>query len=142
MNRSMRITVLYVLIVFWALRPDGVVAQVPNDSLQAKNTKIDSSATSEMIQSLANGLSQNLNRSGAEEGEMLLPVIQIDAVIEKPGVSLIPKKIKTDVGRVDLGERSFDQELKTRPKEVPEIPIELESEKKIEKIKTLLGKKK
>lgn len=139
----MRVTLLYVLIVFWtSLCPNGVSAQVPPDTTQAGNAKIDTSTTSDLIQSLANGLSQNLNRSGAEEGEMLLPVIQIDAVIEKPGVSLIPKKIKTDVGRIDLGERSFDQELKTRPREVPEIPIELESEKKIEKLKTIVGKKK
>jgi hypothetical protein len=66
--------------------------------------------------------------------EFILETIRIEAVIEKPSVTLIPKKAKTDVGDVPLNIRSFDKEIKTKPKSLSTYGEELETGKKIKKL--------
>lgn len=66
--------------------------------------------------------------------EIVLQNIQIEAILEKPSVTLIPKKVKTDVGKVPLNIRSFDKELKTKPKSLSSYGEDLETGKKIKNI--------
>ena len=113
------------------------VAQVTVAQQKDEKKEITSKAKSD---SSATAKSDTSSRKMGEE--IMLMTIRIEAVVEKPGVSLIPKKLKTDVGQVEFAERSFDHELKSKPKEVPETAEELESEKKIEKLMKLIGKKK
>ncbi len=72
--------------------------------------------------------------------EYILQTIRIEAVIEKPTVTLIPKRAETDVGEVPFRARSFDKELKTKPKALSDYGEELENAKRIQKIKKLLVK--
>jgi hypothetical protein len=66
--------------------------------------------------------------------ETILDIIPIEAIIEKPSVTLVPKKAKTDVGKVPLNIRSFDKELKTKPVSLSSYGEDLETGKKIKNI--------
>ena len=79
-------------------------------------------------------------RRNQEFQEIILETIQIEAVIEKPSVTLIPKRAKTDVGEVPFRPRSFDRELKEKPGVLSSYGQELENAKRIKKIKKALAK--
>lgn len=49
------------------------------------------------------------------EGEIVLEEISIEAVIEKPRVSIVPKRMNPEFGELELINRSFDHELKSFP---------------------------
>ncbi|OGB99244.1 hypothetical protein A2V82_12510 [candidate division KSB1 bacterium RBG_16_48_16] len=72
--------------------------------------------------------------------EQILETIRIEAVVEKPRVTLIPKRHETDIGEARLEQRSFEKELKAKPDILTEYGKDLESGKKIKKIKKLLDK--
>jgi len=72
--------------------------------------------------------------------EFVLETIRIEAVVEKPSVTLIPKRIETDVGDIPFGNRSFDRELKKMPKIISSYGRELENAKRIKKLKKMLDK--
>jgi hypothetical protein len=73
--------------------------------------------------------------------EQILETIRIEAVVEKPSVTLIPKKAETDVGDVPFSIKSFDKELQAKPEIIMEYGKELEGGKRIEKLKKILEKK-
>ena len=73
--------------------------------------------------------------------ETILEPIRIEAVIEMPRVALIPKRVETEMGKLDFGYRSFDKELRAKPKVLSSILEELESAKKIRELKKTLAKK-
>jgi hypothetical protein len=79
--------------------------------------------------------------SGAEE-EMELEAIAIEAIIEKPNVDIIPKRIAPDLEEVEFVERSFDRELKEVPKDLLLLDDDLDRVAKLEGLKKLLEKKK
>jgi|GEM_PF-1737004 len=79
-------------------------------------------------------------RAPAAFEEQILETIKIEAVVEKPSVTLIPKRAETEVGQVPFGHRSFDNELKEKPKIVSNYGQELESTKRIKKMKKVLAK--
>jgi len=74
--------------------------------------------------------------------ETVLDPIKIEALVEKPSVTLIPKRAQTDVGQLPFGNRSFDKELKEKPKILSDYGKELESTKRIKELKKLLAKEK
>jgi hypothetical protein len=84
----------------------------------------------------------NINKSGqsVEMNEFILETIRIEAIIEKPNVALIPKKVETDVGELPFNRRSFDEELKASPEEFINYGKELESGKRISTLKKTLAK--
>ena len=75
--------------------------------------------------------------SGAFE-EQILETIRIEAVIEKPSVTLIPKRIETDIKHEPLPKRSFEKELSAKPEIILEYGKHLESGKRIQKFKKVL----
>ncbi len=82
------------------------------------------------------------NQQRYEFEEFILETIRIEAVIERPSVTLIPKKAETQVGEVKLERRSFLNELNAKPKEFSKYHEKLESGKRIKKIKKVLAKEK
>jgi hypothetical protein len=72
--------------------------------------------------------------------EFILETIRIEAVIEKPSVTLIPKKIETDVGQLPFGNRSFEKELNAMPEMLKDYRKDLEEGKRIKKFKKKLAK--
>jgi hypothetical protein len=74
--------------------------------------------------------------------EMELEAIAIEAIIEKPNVDIIPKRITPDLEEVEFVERSFDRELKEVPKDLLLLDDDLDRVAKLEGLKKLLEKKK
>lgn len=81
--------------------------------------------------------------SGAEdEDEMELETIAIEAIIEKPNVDIIPKRVAPDLEEVEFVERSFERELKEVPKDLLLLDDDLDRVAKLEGLKKMLEKKK
>lgn len=74
--------------------------------------------------------------------ETELETIAIEAVIEKPNVDIIPKRIEPDLEEVEFVERSFDRELKEVPKDLLLLDDDLDRAAKLEGIKKHLENKK
>ncbi|MEE4310791.1 MAG: hypothetical protein V2J62_02880 [candidate division KSB1 bacterium] len=51
-----------------------------------------------------------------EVGEIELMEITIEAVIEKPRVAILPKRVEPELGEMEFIDRSFEEELKKGPK--------------------------
>lgn len=66
------------------------------------------------IQSTADTLSDAVNLVELD-GDIILDEINIDAVIEKPRVSILPKRIDPEFGEMEFVDRSFNKELKSVP---------------------------
>jgi hypothetical protein len=80
--------------------------------------------------------------SSAAKEEMELEAISIEAIIEKPNVDIIPKRVTPDLEEVEFVERSFDRELKEVPKDLLLLDDDLDRVAKLEGLKKLLEKKK
>lgn len=76
------------------------------------------------------------------EKEILLEDIHIEAVIEKPGVTLIPKRIEPEVSTVPLAPRSFEAEIQDRPEKLDQEMDKYEAPEKAKDIKKYLAKQK
>ena len=77
------------------------------------------------------------------EEEIELLEINIEAVIEKPRVAILPKRIEPQLGEMKFVDRSFENELKKVPDKPMIIDSRLFTPKKIEDLKQkLLNKKK
>lgn len=80
--------------------------------------------------------------SAVAEDDMELEAIAIEAIIEKPNVDIIPKRVTPDLEEVEFVERSFDRELKEVPKDLLLLDDDLDRVAKLEGLKKLLEKKK
>lgn len=80
--------------------------------------------------------------SSATKEEMELEAIAIEAIIEKPNVDIIPKRVMPDLEEVEFVERSFDRELKEVPKDLLLLDDDLDRVAKLEGLKKLMEKKK
>lgn len=77
------------------------------------------------------------------EGEIELLEINIEAVIEKPRVAILPRRVEPQLSEMEFINRSFENELKKAPDKPMIIDSRLFAPKKIEDLKqTLLDKKK
>lgn len=74
--------------------------------------------------------------------EVSLEDIHIEAVIEKPAVTLIPKRVAPEVGEAAPLTRSFDVELKQRPVFLDEVVREKEEGARMQTAKKNLAKEK
>lgn len=74
--------------------------------------------------------------------EIELAEINIEAVIEKPSVSIIPKRIAAELTEMEFIDRSFEKELKKAPNKPLIIDDRLFVPQKIENLKQNLIKKK
>ncbi len=75
--------------------------------------------------------------------EIELMEIQIEAVIEKPSVAILPKRMEPELGEVEFVNRSFEKELKQVPEKPMIIDNRLWGPKKVEDFKAkLIGSKK
>jgi len=79
---------------------------------------------------------------GQQGQELVLEEIYIEPVIEKPNVSIVPRRQTPDFGEVELVKRSFARELKSAPKKIMVLDEKLESARRVEKLKKILAKKK
>ncbi len=80
--------------------------------------------------------------TGISGGELVLGEINIEAIIEKPNVDIIPSRVKPNVEDVAFIDRSFEHELKEIPKNFLLYDEALDSPKKLDQLFQLLRKKK
>lgn len=74
--------------------------------------------------------------------EVSLEDIHIDALVEKPAVTLIPRRIPPDLRDAPEMSRSFDRELKQRPLFLQELLQDMESGQRLQVNKKNLAKEK
>ncbi|MDZ7362965.1 MAG: hypothetical protein ONB46_19920 [candidate division KSB1 bacterium] len=74
--------------------------------------------------------------------ELELEAIAIEAIIEKPNVNIIPRRLEPDLEEVEFVERSFDRELKEVPRDLLLLDDDLDRVARLEGLKKLLEKKK
>jgi hypothetical protein len=74
--------------------------------------------------------------------ELELESISIEAIIEKPNVDIIPKRVEPELEEVEFVERSFDRELKELPKDLLLLDDDLDRVARLEGLKKVLEKKK
>lgn len=117
--------------LFLLLLSLNVIAQ---ESQQKPNNSITQSDTSDSIKN--NVANVNL------EGDIILEEISIEAIIEKPRVSFLPKRIDPEFGELEFIDRSFVQELKKFPDNPMISDKRLFEPKKIENLNRQLKKKK
>lgn len=72
--------------------------------------------------------------------EIELGEINIEAVIEKPSVAILPKRIEPELGETEFVNRSFEKELKQAPEKPMIMDNRLLAPKKIEDFKEKLKK--
>jgi hypothetical protein len=74
--------------------------------------------------------------------EMELESISIEAIVEKPNVDIIPKRVEPELEEVEFVERNFDRELKEAPKDLLLLDDDLDRVAKLEGLKKMLEKRK
>lgn len=74
-------------------------------------------------------------------GELVLGEINIEAIIEKPNVDIIPKRRKPKVEEIAFIDRSFAPEIREIPKDFHLYDKELDAPKKLDKLLKALEKK-
>ena len=106
----------------------GNSLRVAGDSLQAgkltKPAHSDTAATSN-----ANG-----------EGELDLGNIDIQAIIEKPNVGIIPSRIKPDLQEILVLDRSFDRELREIPRNLMLLDDDIDRPQKVSGLDNVIKK--
>jgi len=76
----------------------------------------------------------------SSQGEILLDALHLEAIIEKPSVSIVPKRIEPDLEEVEFINRKFNQEVKVVPAELFSLQIEKNRVQKIRDIDSILKK--
>ena len=66
--------------------------------------------------------------------ELILEEITIEGEIDRPNVIIMPKRVETDMEKIDL-EREFSKEINQAEGELPELEEELRKIESIESIK-------
>ena len=138
-----------ILIGIFALSflPAVVAAQTESNSAQTAATDTAKTAAPGTLKAKTPAKAVEASRpvkpdsSGAGE-EMELEAIAIEAIIEKPNVDIIPKRVTPDLEEVEFVERSFDRELKEVPKDLLLLDDDLDRVAKLEGLKKMLEKKK
>ena len=132
-----------VFVFAWAMAALAQTAeerQAPADSAQQKTTR----GTSSDLRLLDAGKTTTADREerGATgdqgkrtEEELELEAIAIEAVIEKPNVDIIPKRVRPDFEEVSFIERSFERELKEIPKDLLQLEDDLDKAQKVDALK-------
>lgn len=77
-----------------------------------------------------------------DPNELELEAIAIEAVVEKPNVDIIPKRVKPDFGEMRDLERSFARELKSVSKGILLHDDTIDQPQKVDGLKKIPAKKK
>lgn len=76
----------------------------------------------------------------SEGGELVLDEIDIQGEVEKPGVIVLPKRVDSEMGRIELG-RSFDEEVKNGVEALPQTEEALGQVDHVKSIKKAVERK-
>ena len=76
-----------------------------------------------------------------QTGEIKLDDLYLDALIEKPSVLILPKRIEPDLENVEFITRKFDRELKMVPEKLFDLQLGKKEIQKIRNLDKILKKK-
>ncbi len=76
----------------------------------------------------------------SDDGELVLDVIEIKGYVDKPGVTIIPKRVDTEMEEREIG-RSFEHEVKQGVGEIPMPEDDLRKVDRVQSIKKAIDKK-
>jgi hypothetical protein len=138
-----------ILIAIFALSflPALAVAQTDSSKVQAAAADSAKTAAHGTVKAVTPAKPVEASRpakpdSSGAGGEMELEAIAIEAIIEKPNVDIIPKRVAPNLEEMEFVERSFDRELKEVPKDLLLLDDDLDHVAKLEGLKKMLEKKK
>jgi hypothetical protein len=118
-----------------------LLSPADNALSQTETQKIDSTKTEKKLQDASReNVKPEVEKRSEEEIE--LAEINIEAVIEKPSVSIIPKRVAAELTEMEFIDRSFEKELKKAPNKPLIIDDRLFVPQKIENLKQKLIEKK
>ena len=107
------------------------------------NQKREIPAAVDSLKTPADSLKSSSKSIPVSSGEELeLEEIAIQAVIEKPNVDIIPKRVKPTFEEMRFIDRSFSHELKQIPKDLLLLGDELDQPKKVDALKKVIEKTK
>ena len=87
-----------------------------------------------------NNSSSVYNPAVSVQKEQVLEAIHVEAKIEKPSVSIIPKRIEPPLEEVEFVRRSFDRELKSLPQQMINFALGRSKVREIYEVKKILAK--
>jgi hypothetical protein len=115
-----------------------VILILGSQQLSAQQTKQQQADTVKMVTQ-----ADTTRKSTGMDDEIELMEINIEAVIEKPSVAILPKRIEPELGEAEFINRSFEKELKQAPDKLMIMDNRLFVPKKIEDLKEkLINRKK
>lgn len=79
--------------------------------------------------------------STTTSGAVKLDDLHLEAIIEKPSVSIMPKRVEPDLEKVEFITRKFDRELKMISEELFDLQVEKRNVAKIRDVEKILKKK-
>jgi len=127
------LTKLFVLLIIFSLA-FGFFMSGNAQTVQQKTDTTRSSVTTDSAKVTPNAF--------YEVGEIELLEINIEAVIEKPRVAILPKRVEPQLGEMEFVDRSFEKELKKMPDKPMIMDNRLFVPQKIENLKQKLLKNK
>lgn len=107
------------------------------DSLQRNSGLVRQQAPADTAKKLPAAVKEK-----SDLNELELEAIAIEAVIEKPNVDIIPKRVKPDFGEMRELERSFARELKSVSKGILLHDDTIDQPQKVDGLKKIPAKKK
>ncbi len=119
-----------------------VAAPASGQSSPQQNGSSQAPSAKTAADSLTAPAASSQDTTGISGGELVLGEINIEAIIEKPNVDIIPSRVKPKVEDVAFIDRSFEHELKEIPKNFLLYDEALDSPKKLDQLFQLLRKKK
>ncbi len=72
--------------------------------------------------------------------ELVLKALHVEAHIEKPSVSIVPKRIEPKLKEVEFIRRSFSKEIKNVPRELLYMEIKQSKSKQVAEARQMLRK--
>ena len=124
--------ILFLLFMVLLFITSNAYAQAQTDSTKSKKTTQAQDTTKAQKKPDIPGIGE----------ELVLGEINIEAIIEKPNVDIIPKRKKPEIDEISLIDRSFEAEIKEVPKDFHLYDKELDEPKKLDKLKKILTKDK
>ncbi|RMD95080.1 MAG: hypothetical protein D6814_13715 [Calditrichaeota bacterium] len=118
--------------LLWVVNAGDGFAQQSKTGIQATKSKSDTLKPKHA--------GKKKKKAAAPIKEIELGEINIEAIIEKPNVDIFPKRIVANVEEISFIDRTFEQEIKQLPKDLLLFDEELDSAKKLSKLRKELEK--
>jgi hypothetical protein len=117
------------------------IAAIVPVSIRAQNQpNFVAAAATDTLSRLNPAATQPVQLRPVESQEQILETIRIQAVVEKPSVTLLLKRAETNISPLPFQLKSFEKELNSKPQVIKDFDKKSKENRKSLKIKDLLRK--